>query len=338
MVAGNGREFFRKTLKRDSMRKHMTILLTVAIGTVAVATAGHWLLKKPDTRTPAFKPASFTRTHLEQTIESTAVVQPRNRIEIRPPISGRIDEVLVEEGHTVRKGEVIARMSSTERATLLDAARAKGDAAYSKWENAYKPTPLVAPLDGRIIARGTEPGQTVTAADTVLVLSDRLIVSAQVDETDIGAIHVGQRAVIVLDAYRNIHICGTVTRIAYEAVTHNNVTIYAVEVEPETVPDCMKSGMTASATFTVREVQGALTLPSDAIIMQDGHRYVLIDAGVGRQAERRMVKTGLTGNGRIEVIGGLDGSETVLRKSFSMVTNKEAGTSPFVPSPPRRKP
>ncbi len=316
----------------------MIILLTAAIGTVAVATAGRWLLKKPDFRTPAFEPAPFTRAHLEQTIESTAVVQPRNRIEIRPPISGRIDEVLVEEGHTVRKGEVIARMSSTERATLLDAARAKGDAAYSKWENVYKPTPLVAPLDGRIIARGTEPGQTVTAADTVLVLSDRLIVSAQVDETDIGAIQVGQRAVMVLDAYRNIDIPGTVTRIAYEAVTHNNVIIYAVEVEPETVPDCMKSGMTASATFTVREVQGALTLPCDAIIMQDGHRYVLIDAGVGRQAERRMVKTGLTGNGRVEVLGGLDGSETVLRKSFAMVTSKAFGTSPFVPSPPRRKP
>jgi macrolide-specific efflux system membrane fusion protein len=285
-----------------------------------------------------FETAAFARERMEHTTEATGVVQPRNRIEIKPPIGGRMDDVLVDEGQVVCKGDIIARMSSTERATLLDAARAKGDAVLGKWEDSYKPTPLIAPLNGTIIARSTEPGQTVTAADTVMVLSDRLIVSARVDETDIGAVRVGQPARITLDAYRDAVVTGVVTRIAYEAVTLNNVTIYEVEVEPGVIPDCMKSGMTATVVFIIAEVPDALTLPSDAVTIKNGKSSVLVATGQPDAPERRHIRTGLSAEGRIEVLAGLDGSETVLRKPFAVTTGKQAGKSPFMPTPPRRRP
>lgn len=58
-------------------------------------------------------------------ISTTATVQPRNRLEIKPPINGRIEKILVKEGENVKAGQIVAWMSSTERAALLDAAMAQ---------------------------------------------------------------------------------------------------------------------------------------------------------------------------------------------------------------------
>lgn len=284
-----------------------------------------------------YEPAPFARGGLAVTVESTGVVEPRNRIVVKPPIGGRIDEVLVDEGQAVRKGEVIARMSSIERATLLDAARAKGEDTLRRWEDVYKSTPLIAPLDGTVIARNTEPGQTVTAQDPVLVLSDRLVAVAQVDETDIGQVRVGQAVAIRLDAYPAVAVSGVVSRIAYEAVTVNNVTVYKVEIAPTRVPDCMKSGMTATVVFTVAEAEDVLSLPSDAITTEGGVAAVLVDAD-GNPAtppESWRVLTGLVAGGRTEILAGLDGGEAVVRKTFSLPPKKETGRSPFMPGRPR---
>jgi len=280
-----------------------------------------------------YEPVEIERGRIEVTIESTAVVQPRNRLEIKPPVAGRIEDVLVDEGQAVEKGQVIGWMSSTERATLLDAARAKGKATLRKWEDAYKPTPLIAPLDGTIIARKTEPGQAVTVQDVVLVLSDRLIVKAQVDETDVGQVWVGQSATVTLDAYPDVAIGGKVEQIAFEAITINNVTIYEVDVEPDETPEFMKSGMTAAVTFRVAEAEDVLVLPTNAIVTRDDESLVLIDDGRAETPpEPRRVRTGLTSGGRVEIRAGLDGNEAVVRKAFPVPTRENNTNTPFMPS------
>jgi macrolide-specific efflux system membrane fusion protein len=138
---------------------------------------------------------------IQTVISTTGTVQPQNRLEIKPPINGRIEEILVQEGDRVSVGQTLALMSSSERAALLDAARTQSKETLDYWEEVYRPTPLIAPIKGVVIVRGVEPGQTVASTDAVIVLSDRLIVQAQVDETDIGKVKIGQAAVISLDAY-----------------------------------------------------------------------------------------------------------------------------------------
>jgi macrolide-specific efflux system membrane fusion protein len=281
-----------------------------------------------------YEQVPLKRSHIEKTIEATAVVEPRNRIEIMPPLDGHIDEVLVDEGQEVKEGEVVAWMSSTERESLLNAARARGDDVLKKWENAYKPTSLIAPLDGTIISRDTEPGQTVTAQDAVLVLSDRLIVSTQVDETDIGSVQVGQNVRITLDAYRDIEVNGAVSRIAYEASTVNNVTIYEVKVEPNEIPDCMKSGMTATVAFIVAEADNVLTLPAGAVEGEPRRQFVLVQpSGTDTSPERRPVETGLSSGGLVEILSGLQDDEMVVKTAFTMKRGKSSGSSPFVQAP-----
>ncbi len=272
------------------------------------------------------------RAGLSVSVLATGVVQPQNRVEIKPPIPGRAEEILVREGQEVRKGQVLAWMSSVERAALLDAARAKGPSELAHWQDLYKPTPLVAPLGGLVISRNVEPGQSVTAQDPVLVMSNRLIVKAQVDETDIGRVGLGQEAEIVLDAYPRERVSARVDHVAYEARTVNNVTIYEVEVAPGSVPGFMRSGMTANVTFLVARRENALVLPAEAVRQEEGGSFVLVPdpSGKGRPL-RREIKTGISDGKRIEVLSGIEEGDPVLVRAFQLPKGGGPQGSPFSP-------
>ena len=152
-----------------------------------------------------------------------------------PFLGKSIEKILVKEGQKVKIGDVLALMSSTDRATLLDAAKLEGEENVKYWEDVYKATPLIAPIDGEVIVRAVEPGQTVTASDAVIVLSDRLIVKAQVDETDLGRIKLDQNVNIIMDAYPGINIKGHVGHIAYESKLINNE-ILTIGILPKAYP------------------------------------------------------------------------------------------------------
>jgi len=149
----------------------------------------------------SFEEIRAIRGSISSAVSTTGVVEPKNRLKIQSSIGGRVEAILVAEGQYVKKGEVLALISSTERAALLDAARVQGKSEEAYWKRVYKETSIIAPLDGQVIVRSIDPGQAVTTSDSLFVLSDHLIVKAYVDETDIGRVKVGQNAVIGLDAY-----------------------------------------------------------------------------------------------------------------------------------------
>lgn len=266
-------------------------------------------------------------------VETTGAVQPQNRLEIKPSINGRIEDVLVKEGDAVKKGQILAWMSSTERAALIDAATSQGEKERQYWEDVYKKTPIISPIDGEVIVRTFEPGQTVTTNDAILVLSDRLIVKAQFDETDIGHVKVGQAAVIALDAYPNTKIDGTVDHIAYESEVINNVTIYNVDIVPQTVPDFFRSGMSANVEVIEKSRTGVLLVPVAAIKEEKEGKFVMVKKRLGG-TERRRVEVGVMDTNNAEILSGLSPSDIVMSKSqkYSPVRGQEAGTNPFLPS------
>ncbi len=218
--------------------------------------------------------------------------------------------MLVREGDNVTKGQILAWMSSSDRATLIDAARGKGDEELKYWEEIYRPAPVVAPLTGFIIRRGVEPGQSVTAADAIIVMADKLIVKAQVDETDIGKIAKGQKVEVSLDAYSNKKIEGKVEHIAYESRTVSNVNIYEVDIIPEKVPPFFKSGMSASARFILSAGENVLLLPAEAVKSYRGGSYIVVREGKEFRSVR--VETG-TGDGmNTEILSGVSEGDTVV--------------------------
>lgn len=275
---------------------------------------------------------------IQISVSTTGVVEPQNRLEIKPPINGRIEDILVHEGDKVKRGDILAWMSSTERAALLDAARAQGEEKVKYWEDVYRATPLISPIDGEVIVRAAEPGQTVTSENPVIVLSDRLIVSAQFDETDIGRIKVGQKAFITLDAYPSIKIEGVVDHIAYESELVNNVIIYDVEVLPQDIPGFFRSGMSANVEVIEKAREAVVIIPVDAIYKEQDKTFVTVRVKPGNSTEKREVEIGLRDEKHAEIISGLSPEDIVVVHGQSyMPKKKKTGTNPFMPFRERKK-
>ncbi len=309
-------------------------LLLAALGAALLAGAAYlWKSSKPTP--PAYDEARVAFGSLETTVLSTGVVKPENRVEVKPPIAGRAEAVLAKEGDKVRRGQILVWMSSTERAALLDAARARGPEELRKWEELYRPTPILAPVGGTVIQRQIEPGQTFAVTDPILTMSDRLIVEAQVDETDLARIHAGQKARILLDAYPESPIAASVGTIAYEATTVNNVTTYTARVIPETVPDFMRSGMTANVTFTVASRENVLLAPADAVKVENGAFVATRRNPASGAPETVPIGVGLSDGKRTEITSGLGESDVLLiPQAAEAADERPQGTNPF--APPRR--
>lgn len=302
-------------------------IILAAVALVIVAGGAWWYWGARGAAEPAYREVAVARGDIEVSILSTGVIQPRNRLEIKPPIAGRVERVLAEEGQQVTKGQILAWMSSTERAALMDAARARGPEELSRWEELYRPTPILAPIRGTVILRNIETGQTFTGQDAVFVMSDRLTVKAQVDETDIAKIVLKQRARVVLDAYPDQSMPAHVDQIAYDAKTVNNVTTYVVDVLPEETPAFMRSGMTTSVAFQIAVRQGVLRVPSRAIVERDGRAYVqAVAAGGGR--EERAVQIGLSDGKFTEITDGLNEGDKLLIAQLK-TEKRNGGTNPF---------
>jgi macrolide-specific efflux system membrane fusion protein len=314
--------------------RNRKVLAGAAVAVVAIGGGIYWWSTSREPA-PSYREATVTRGEIEATIVSTAVVQPRNRLEIKPPIAGRVEEVLVQEGQMVAKGHILAWMSSTERAALLDAARTKGPEELQRWEELYRPTAIIAPIPGMIIARNTEPGQTFTANEAVFVMSDQLIVKAQVDETDIAQVKLRQPARVTLDAYPEQVFSGRVEAIAYDAKTVSNVTIYEVDVLPQKPPAFLRAGMTANVSFQIASRQDALLLPSAAIKLRDGRHYVLSKDASGQTSERE-VTLGLSDGRRSEIAEGLAEGDKVLIAQLGKKSRSNGGSSPLSPMPRKR--
>ncbi len=271
--------------------------------------------------------------NIQKFISATGTVQPQNRLEMKPPIAGRVEKIYYEEGQTVKIGDVLALMSSTDRAALLDAARPQGEKVVQYWEDVYKPTPLIAPIDGQVIVRTIQPGQTVTTSDAVLVLSDRLIVQAQIDETDIGSVKEGQSADITLDAYPDVEVKAKVGHIYHESKIVNNVTIYQADIIPDTVPHVFRSGMSANVRILEQDRVHVLLVPLEAVKHEKDGNYVMLKDGKGRKPKPLKVELGVSDETNVEVLSGIGPDNTIVIQSvkYDLPKQKQGGSNPFMP-------
>jgi macrolide-specific efflux system membrane fusion protein len=316
-------------------KKHLKFWWITITLLIVVALIGIGLMQKQNDKKITYSDVPVERGDIKITILSTGLVEPENRLEIKPPISGRVDTVLVDEGAKVRKGQILAWMSSTERAALIDTARSRGAEELKRWQELYRPTPIMAPIAGTIILRNVESGQTFTNVESVFVMSDRLTVKAQVDETDIAQIRLKQAANIVLDAYPNETIAAHVDKIAYDATTVNNVTTYIVDVLPDSTPETMRSGMTANVTFMIDEKKGVLTLPNGVIKTTadktPAKTTVLMKVAKEGKPLEREVQIGLSDGKKSEIVSGLMENDVVLSIEMKLSPGSKKPTNPFNP-------
>ncbi len=158
-------------------------------------------------------------------------------------------------------------------------------------------------------------------------------IQAQVDETDIGKVKVGQVVDIGLDAYPNIAIKGKVEHIYYESKIVNNVTIYAVDIVPQEVPDVFRSGMSANVEIIDKVKENILVIAKEAVKKDGEKNVVMLRAGEKSKPVTQEIETGIADNMNVEVLGGLkSGDRVVLISSRKNAKKSKLASSPFMPS------
>ena len=310
--------------------RYVIVAVIVLIGCVSIYLALTWRAAQP-----AYDYLQVDRGIMRVDLRESGVVEPEHKLEITPPIPGRIDQILVANGTLVKQGQVLAVMSSTDRAALIDAARAASAKEYEFWQKVYKPAPLLAPLDGRIISTGVVPGEVVVTAQTVFTMSDHLIVQANVDETDLDQIWVGQKVAITFEGFPDAKLNGTVHEIAQDSTTVNNVTTYLVNIYFDETPSFVVSGLSTNLWFHVSERENVLRVPTDAITPEG---KVLVVPGPGQDPVLQAVRVGATDGIYTEIVSGLKEGDWIARPQFSLQRQTNGGFSfqtPRVPGRPK---
>ena len=304
-------------------------LLMAFLVLVALA-AGAWYYLNRSIASPTYDYLQAQRGPLQVTLRESAIIAPEHRLNVTPPIPGRIDTINVQNGVAVKQGQVLAWISSTDRAALMDAARAAGGKEIAFWQDVYKAAPLVAPLDGHIISTAVVPGEVVVAAQTCFTMSDHLIVQASVDETDLDHVWLGQTAVITFDSFPEAELTGTVHDIAYDSTTVNNVTTYLVNIFLKDTPAYVRSGVSANVFLIVSDRKNILLVPTDALTPEG---EVLVVRGKDQPPALQKIKVGATDGVSTEVLSGLNEGDWIARSSFNVQQAQKSGVSFMSQSP-----
>jgi macrolide-specific efflux system membrane fusion protein len=304
---------------------------TLAAGLLIAAGIIAWAVYSSYADQPTYEYLKVERGPLRVTLRESAVIEPEHRLTVTPPIPGRIDAINVANGVAVKQGQVLAWISSTDRAALMDAARAAGGKEVKFWEDIYKPAPLVAPLDGHIISTAVVPGQVVVTAQVVFTMSDHLIVQASVDETDLNHVWLGQSTDITLDSFPDAHLTGKVHEIAFDATTVNNVTTYLVNIFLDSTPAYVRSGISANVFLLISDRKDVLRIPTDAITPEGD---VLVAQGQNQAPVPQKIQVGMSDGTWTEVLSGLNEGDWIARRVFAIQEAQKGGFS-FVP-PNRR--
>ncbi|MBU6467033.1 MAG: efflux RND transporter periplasmic adaptor subunit [Burkholderiales bacterium] len=186
--------------------------------------------------------------------------------------------------------EEVAKLSGGKvpSATELDSARAALDRAVAAEDSAranvvvaratlstdetnLSKASIRSPIDGVVLSRSVEPGNAVAAslqAVTLFSVAENLAqleLDANVDEADVGAVAVGQKASFTVSAYPTRRFPAAIERVAFGSTTTNNVVTYVTTLKVDNSDLALRPGMTAVATIVATERKDVLLVPNTAL-------------------------------------------------------------------------
>lgn len=220
---------------------------------------------------------------------------------------------------------------------------------------------IYSPIDGVILSREVEEGQTVAAAMTTPTLftiaqdlTDMRVI-ADVDEADIGGVKMGQRVTFTVDAFPNDEFSGVVTQVRQSATTTSNVVTYEVVISAPNPELKLMPGLTANVVIYTLELHDVLAVSAKALRympkeMLIGKDYQIVDCEgrskvwvmEGKTLRAIPVKVGTSNGVMTEIVGGLNEgtvviNETTVKASDNMPEMPQGSSNPFMPGPPGSK-
>jgi HlyD family secretion protein len=216
---------------------------------------------------------------------------------------------------------------------------------------------ITSPIDGVVLSKSVEEGQTVAASfntpELFTIAQDltNMQVIADIDEADIGEVKEGQRVTFTVDAYPDDVFSGTVKQVRQEATTESNVVTYQVVISAPNANLKLKPGLTANVTIFTQEVKQVLAVPTKALkftpnekMLSDGQSIQDVQAEhkvwtlEGDVFKAHKVEIGLTDGITTQIKSGLQAGQKVITE-FQMGGSDADGAegaksnNPFMPKP-----
>jgi len=217
---------------------------------------------------------------------------------------------------------------------------------------------ITSPIDGVVLSKSVEEGQTVAASFSTPELftiaqdlTDMQVV-ADVDEADIGDVKPGERVSFTVDAYPDDTFSGTVKQVRQEATTTNNVVTYEVVINAPNGDLKLKPGLTANVTIYTAERQGVLSVSTKALRYTPTKETVgkmkIVDCNGknkvwtidGNNITAHQVNIGMTDGTHTQIISGVkEGTEIITGVTSTTEEEPQSGSeesSPFAPGPKKK--
>lgn len=301
--------------------------------------------------------APVERGSVGRSVTVSGVVEPIRIVGVNSQISGALLAVLVEEGNVVRKGGVLARVDDRELQAQLEAAEASYQVTQAAYERAQQLrdrkvitlpeyerdrtafaaakaqleqvrtriayATVTAPINGVITEKRVEAGDVVAPQTRLFTLADvsTLVVRVGVSELDVVAVNVGDPVVLALDAFPDRSFRGRVRRIFPTGDPTTRLVPVEVALRAQDADD-VRPGFLARVTFALGTRQGVLLVPASALVGGAGSESVFVVED-GR-AIRRTVTPGVTSEGRVEIVAGLQAGEQVIVAGNNMLRDGAA--------------
>lgn len=214
---------------------------------------------------------------------------------------------------------------------------------------------ITSPIDGVVLSKAVEEGQTVAASfntpELFTIAQDLtdMRVIADIDEADIGGVKEGQRVSFTVDAFPDDHFSGQVTQVRQQATTTSNVVTYEVVISAPNKDLKLKPGLTANVTIYTMEKNDVLAAPSKAL------RFVPNEALLSKQQKiedvespqkvwtlegntfkAHKVETGTSNGMMTEILSGIsEGTEVLVDFELSGgdTETQQQASNPFMPKP-----
>jgi RND family efflux transporter MFP subunit len=343
--AADQRTIYRVVLERraatviaiPAAMRGRTVLFTIALLALAAGVGAYWFSHHQ----PEVMVAMATRGPAVQAVYATGTVEPVTWAKVGPVIKGRIAAILARDGVAVREGAPLARLDEREaRARLAElearkrywddevkrqaalhergfASREARDraemehlqigAAIAAQRQRLVDLTLVAPMEGIVLRQDGEVGEVVDDKQVLFWIGrpQPLRITAEVDEEDIPAVRTGQNTLIKADAFPSQALSGTVAEITPKGDPVNKSFRVRIALPADTP---LKIGMTTEINIIVREVLGALLVPTNAV--RGGRVFVVAESEPVVRA--RPVKLGIQGRAIVQILDGLAEGERVV--------------------------
>ena len=215
---------------------------------------------------------------------------------------------------------------------------------------------ITSPIDGVVLSKSVEEGQTVAASfntpELFTIAQDLtdMRVIADIDEADIGGVKEGQRVSFTVDAFPDDKFEGEVTQVRQQATTESNVVTYEVVISAPNKDLKLKPGLTANVTIFTLEKNNVLAAPAKALRFMPNEALLSKDQKIedvetptkvwtmeGNTFKAHAVQTGTTNGITTEIVSGIsEGTEVLVDFKLSGGDAEETGQqaqNPFMPRP-----